>query len=306
MVRYIYHNGSVMVPLAEILLDIEGVRAFVRVVDLSSFTRAADSLATSQAAISLRVKRLEDRLGLRLLDRTPRHVAPTLRGAKFLPSARLLLEAHARAVADLGDAPPPRLSLGISDHVAGPDLPGRLARLGLDGMGVVPEVTILPSRDLRPAFAAGRFDAVLVRAGVDGAEEPEGGTVLAAERLCWFAAPSFAWMQETGRPLPLATLAGACNVRMSAEAALDAAGLPWREVFVGGGVAAVGAAVAAGLAVAALAPSTAPAGVVECGGRLGLPELPLTRTVLHARPLKGPAADALRALAAAYRGPGGR
>ncbi|MCJ2064787.1 hypothetical protein MKK63_19040 [Methylobacterium sp. J-088] len=106
-------------------------------------------------------------------------------------------------------------------------------------------------------------------------------------------------VQETGRPLPLATLAGPCNVRMSAEAALDAAGLPWREVF-------VGAAVAAGLAVAALAPSTAPAGVVECGDRLGLPERPLTRIMLHARPLRGPAADALRALAAAYRGSGGR
>ncbi|MCJ2049948.1 LysR family transcriptional regulator [Methylobacterium sp. J-070] len=295
-----------MLPRAETLLDIEGVRAFVRVVDLASFTRAADSLATSQAAISLRVKRLEDRLGLRLVDRTPRHVAPTPRGAKFLPSARRLLEAHARAVADLADVPPPRLSLGISDHVAGPDLPGRLARLGLDGMGVVPEVTILPSRDLGSVFAAGRFDAVLVRAETGDPAEPEGGTILAAERLCWFAAPAFAWDRETGRPLLLATLAGPCNVRMSAEAALDAAGLPWREAFVGGGVAAVGAAVAAGLAVAALAPSTAPAGVVESGDRLGLPELPLTRIVLHARPLRGPAAEALRALAAAYRGAGGR
>ncbi|SDN87699.1 hypothetical protein SAMN05216360_11263 [Methylobacterium phyllostachyos] len=77
-------------------------------------------------------------------------------------------------------------------------------------------------------------------------------------------------------------------------------------MFVGGGVAAVGAAVAAGLAVAALAPSTAPAGVTEAGDRLGLPELPLSRIVLQARLLRGPAAEALRTLAAAYRGPGGR
>jgi DNA-binding transcriptional LysR family regulator len=294
-----------MLPRAETSLDIEGVRAFVRVVDLASFTRAADSLATSQAAISLRVKRLEDRLGLRLVDRTPRHVAPTPRGAKFLPSARMLLEAHARAVADLAETPPPRLGLGLSDHVAGPDLPGRLARLGLDGAGVVPEVTILPSRDLRAAFAAGRFDAVLVRTETDDpAAEPEDGTVLATERLCWFAAPSFTWARAAERPLPLATLAGPCAVRMSAEAALDAAGLPWREAFVGGGIAAVGAAVAAGLAVAALAPSTAPAGVEDAGDRLGLPRLPLTWIVLHARPLRGPGAEALRALAATYRGPG--
>lgn len=297
-----------MHPEPESALDIDGVRAFVRIVDLASFTRAADSLGTSQAAISLRVKRLEERLGLRLLDRTPRHVAPTARGAKFLPSARQLLEAHARALADLADAPPPRLNLGISEHVAGPDLPSRLARLGLDGTGLVPEVTIQPSRVLHQAFAAGRFDAVLVRVE-EGEPDSEfgvgGGTVLATERLGWFAAPTFVWVRDAGRPLPLATLAGPCQVRAAAEIALDAAGLARREVFVGGGVAAVGAAVAAGLAVAALAPGTAPWGTAESGQRLGLPELPFSRIVLLARPLKGAAAEALRALAAAYRGPAG-
>ncbi|MDP4026420.1 LysR family transcriptional regulator [Methylobacterium sp. NEAU 140] len=287
--------------MAEAVLDIDGVRAFVRVVDLGSFTRAAEALATSQAAISLRVKRLEDRLGIRLVDRTPRHVAPTPRGARFLPAARRLLDAHAQAVSDLTGAPPPRLDLGISDHVAGPDLPARLARLGFDGAGLVAEVTILPSRALRAAFGDGRFDAVLVR---DEGEEP-GGTVLATERLAWFAAPGFAWDRDdpAAGPLRLATLAGPCNVRAAAETTLDAAGLPWREVFVGGGVLAVGAAVGAGLAVAALAPSTAPAGLAEAGARLGLPDLPVTRVVLHARPLRGRAAEALRALAAAYRGP---
>ncbi len=294
-----------MEPRLEASLDLDGVRAFVRVIDLASFTRAAESLGTSQAGVSLRVKRLEERLAVRLVDRTPRHVAPTPRGARFLPAARRLLEAHSRALADLADAPPPRLSLGISEHVAGPGLPDRLARLGLDGTGLVPEVAILPSRELVAAFMAGRFDAVLVRA--DGAEADGGqedGVVLAVERLGWYAAPSFAWAPDAGRPLPVATLAKPCNVRATAETVLDAAALPWREVFVGGGVAAVGAAVAAGLAVAALAPGTAPSGAVESGQRLGLPELPLTRIVLHARSLRGAAAEALRALSAAYRGPG--
>ncbi len=290
---------------SENTLDLDGVRAFVRVVDLSSFTRAAESLGTTQAAVSLRVKRLEERLAIRLLDRTPRHVAPTIRGARFLASARRLLEAHAHALSDLAEAPPPRLILGISEHVAGPALPDRLARLGLDGTGLVPEVTILPSRELRPAFLAGRFDAVLLRAeGAEPDDEQAGGTVLAIERLGWYATPGFAWGRETGRPVPLATLAGACQVRSGAELALDAAAVPWREVFVGGGVAAVGAAVAAGIAVAALAPGTAPPGAVESGQRLGLPELPLTRVILHARALRGAAAEALRTLSAAYRGPG--
>ncbi|MCX8255858.1 MAG: LysR family transcriptional regulator, partial [Beijerinckiaceae bacterium] len=61
-------------------LDIETVQAFVLVADFGSFTRAAEALDTSQATISLKVKRLEQQLGCRLLDRTPRHVRLSARG----------------------------------------------------------------------------------------------------------------------------------------------------------------------------------------------------------------------------------
>lgn len=286
-------------------LDIDGVLAFVRVVDLGSFTRAAEALATSQAAISLRLRRLEDRLGTRLLDRTPRHVAVTRQGELFLPAARRLLEAHDSALTDIGGEAPARLSLGISDHVAGPDLPALLRRLGLDRGGLITEVRIVPSRDLAAAFDSageGGYDAVILRS-----EEPpeRGGTVLAEERLGWFAAPDFP-VPRADEPLRLAGLAGPCNVRAAAARVLDAAGRSWTEVFVGGGVSAVGAAIMAGLAVAALAPSTAPPGAVEVGARFGLPELPRTWIVLRARRLTGRPAEALRALAAAYRGAGGR
>ena len=65
--------------------------------------------------------------------------------------------------------------------------------------------------------------------------------------------------------------------------ALNEAGLAWQEVFVGGGVAAVGAAVAAGLAVSPLARRVAPRGLVDVGARLGLPPLPESRVTLHSR-----------------------
>ncbi|MFD0935088.1 LysR family transcriptional regulator, partial [Methylobacterium trifolii] len=69
-------------------IDPDTVQAFVLVADLGSFTRAAEALDTSQAAVSLKLKRLEDRLGCRLLDRTPRHVRLSPRGEAFLPAAR--------------------------------------------------------------------------------------------------------------------------------------------------------------------------------------------------------------------------
>lgn len=265
--------------------------------DLGSFTRAADALATTQAAISLRMKRLEDRLGCRLLDRTPRHVRLSQRGAEFLPAARGLLEAHERALADLAQAPPERLVLGISDHVAGPNLALTLRRLGIDGSGLVVEVRIAPSHDLMTSFERGEIDAAIVRSEGEARRD---GTVLSQERLVWFGAPDF--VRRPGEPLRLATLACPCGVRAAAIRTLDAAGLPWSEVFVGGGVLAVGAAVSAGLAVAALARGIAPAGAAEVAERLGLPELPVSTVALHARAVDPRAQAALRALAASYRG----
>ena len=52
-------------------LDLDTVKAFIRIAELGSFTLAADSLRMTQAAVSLKLKRLEDRLGFRLVERTP-------------------------------------------------------------------------------------------------------------------------------------------------------------------------------------------------------------------------------------------
>jgi hypothetical protein len=55
-------------------LDLDAVKAFVLTADLQSFTRAAEALKSTQSAVSLKLRRLEDQLGRRLLERTPRQV----------------------------------------------------------------------------------------------------------------------------------------------------------------------------------------------------------------------------------------
>ena len=57
-----------------ITLDVDAVRTFVAVADLQSFTRAADVLGSTQGAISVKLKRLENRVGKKLIERTPRLV----------------------------------------------------------------------------------------------------------------------------------------------------------------------------------------------------------------------------------------
>ena len=62
--------------------------AFVAVVELKSFTKAAKQLALSPPRVSEMVRNLEDRLGVRLVERTTRSVAPTAAGEPLL--ARLI------------------------------------------------------------------------------------------------------------------------------------------------------------------------------------------------------------------------
>jgi DNA-binding transcriptional LysR family regulator len=56
-------------------LDLDAVQAFVRIAELGSFTRAAEAMRTTQAAVSLKLKRLEERLGCGLVERTARRRA---------------------------------------------------------------------------------------------------------------------------------------------------------------------------------------------------------------------------------------
>ncbi|MDQ0472164.1 LysR family transcriptional regulator [Labrys wisconsinensis] len=275
-------------------LDVDAVQAFVFVADFQSFTRAAEALDTSQAAISVKLKRLEDRLGEKLIERTPRLVRLSARGAAFLGVAREFIAAHERAVAGLTSAPR-RFTLGIADQAAGPELPVLLARLHAYDPALLIEVQIEASRNLLDAFDRGALDAAIVRREDDRRD----GEVLAQEPFGWFALPGFA--HREGEALRLASLAVSCGVRNIATRALDAAGVRWIEVFVGGGAAAVVAAVSAGLAVAALAHRVVPVGVVEVGERLELPALPSSEIVLHSSLSDARSRGALRTLAAAFR-----
>ncbi|GAB1836104.1 LysR family transcriptional regulator [Achromobacter xylosoxidans] len=280
--------------MTERTLDLEAVRAFIRIAELGSFTRAAEALQTTQAAVSLRLKRLEDRLGFRLVERTPRSVELSAQGATFLEHARELMQAHDRAVSVVAQTRR-RLAIGISDHVAGPELPALIARMNAQDPQLLIEIRIGSSAELLQSFDRRELDTVIVRFHAGRGD----GDLLAEEKFGWFAMPG--WQHRAGTPLPLATMAEPCGVRAMAGQLLDEAGIPWTEVFVGGGVMAVAAAVMAGLGVAALSARMVPFGAVDVGPRLGLPELPRLPILLHTRVRDSRARDALAALSAAFR-----
>lgn len=278
-------------------LDIDALRALVLVADYRSFTRAAEALEATQAAISLRLKRLETRLGRRLLERTPRLVQLTPDGAALLAEARHVLAAHDAALAALEAKPQRPLLLGISDQAVGAQLPGLLARLRGRLPGLPLEVRIGLSRELSEAFDAGRIDAAILHHV--GSKAPRGAELLLRDRLGWFAAPDFEW--RAGEALPLLALAAPCTVRASAIKALEGAKIRWTESFTGGGVGALTAAVAAGLGVAVLGRRARSPSMIELTKKQRLPELPATAILLQSRVSDPVLSRALREIAAAIR-----
>ena len=112
-----------------------GMAVFAKVVEARSFTAAAEQLGLSKSAVSKQISRLEDRLGIRLLNRTTRRLSLTEAGAAYYERcARIVAEAEAADLAITHLQSEPRgvlqvnapMSFGIA-HVA-PAIPDFLER----------------------------------------------------------------------------------------------------------------------------------------------------------------------------------
>ena len=79
-------------------MEIRNVTTFVKIVEFGSFTRAADNLGYSQAAVTVQIKAMESELGVPLFDRINKKVYLTQEGKTFLPHALNMLKAEEEAV----------------------------------------------------------------------------------------------------------------------------------------------------------------------------------------------------------------
>jgi DNA-binding transcriptional LysR family regulator len=96
-------------------VDLRLVRYFVAVADHQHFGRAATALRVAQPSLSRQIRRLEQQLGARLLDRTPQGTRLTEAGEVFLPAAKALLRSAARAAAQTrAAAQPSRITIGYT------------------------------------------------------------------------------------------------------------------------------------------------------------------------------------------------
>jgi DNA-binding transcriptional LysR family regulator len=230
-------------------LEIDLLRSFAAVADTGSFTAAAAVVSRTQSAVSMQVRRLEEIVGRRVVERTSRALALTPQGEELLAAARRMLALNDEALRRVA-APPVagRIRLGVTEYFVPDELPALLARFAARHPGVQLEVRMGLSGDLRAELKAGRLDAALVRLEGAGARE-----AIWREPQAWVAAEG--WEVAPNAPVPLVALPVGCVLREFAIETFRRQGRPWHLAYAGSSMASVQAALLAGLGVSIVAAS---------------------------------------------------
>ena len=256
-------------------LDPDLLRAFVAVADHRSFTRAAILLNRTQSAVSMQIKRLEDRLRTELFSRTKANVDLSPAGEGLLGYARQILALNEEAVGRLAERKVEGVvRLGVMDDYGICVVPALLASFlaGYPRIHVEMETGLTASM---PARLGEAYDLVI-------AMHPQGrgdGEFLRREQAVWATGASHP--VERQEPLPVALYPQGCLFRKWAIEALDAARRPWRLAFVSHSLAAVEAIAAQGLAVTVVKAGTFPPRLRSLSDQDGLPRLPAADICLH-------------------------
>ena len=256
-------------------LDLGTLRSFVAIVDSGSMTRAATRLFMTQSAISMQIKRLENSLGLSVLERSTQGMTPTLGGEQLLQYARKMLALNDEVWGRLTSPDyEGQIRLGVPTDIIYPHIPGVLKAFSRDYPRVQIKFSTSLTQRLREDFDAGQYDVVLT---TERHPRP-GGTVISTQSLEWIGAEEGnAWKK---RPLPLG-FSRHCAFRPTVIDALETAGIDWVDMVASDDVLAGELMSSADLCVAAeLQFSVHPTRVVvEHNGRL--PELPEYAIVLY-------------------------
>ncbi|MDQ0391567.1 LysR substrate-binding domain-containing protein [Labrys monachus] len=251
------------------LLDIDQLRTFIAIAETGSFTRAAEMVFKTQSAVSMQMKRLEERVGKAIFERDGRSSRLTEDGEKLLDYARRIVKLNMDAIGAFADTElTGRVRLGVPDDYADRYLPDIMTRFSQANPRV--EVTIVcePTPMLVERIQAGDLDLAIIT----HVEHKGPAEFVRYERLLWVTSSLHSIQNEA--TLPLALGRASCCWRQVAVERLEAQNRPYRVLYSSWNSTAVGAMVLAGLAVSVLPESAVRPGMRVLGPIDGFPPLP--------------------------------
>lgn len=230
-------------------LDLDLLRTFVTVHRCCSFTRASELLGRSQPAVSLQMKRLEERVGAPILERDGRRLKLTPAGEILHDYARQILGLHDEAITRLTlPAIKGYVRLGILEELSARMLPKILASFARTFVDANLELRVKPSTELLVELSHGHLDFAFATAEEGAAD------ALPAwhEALIWIGAESERIRKSRLGRIPLVALPEPSVHRQAALDSLARVGLQPEVVCTASTMIGVRAAVAAGIGIAAV------------------------------------------------------
>ncbi|MCW5771683.1 MAG: LysR family transcriptional regulator [Rhodospirillaceae bacterium] len=271
-------------------LDIDLLRTFALVAEMRSFTGAGRRIHRTQSSVSLQIQRLEELVGRRLCERSPKLVKLTADGEALLECARRILAIHDEYVEGVSrPAVEGKVRFGTPEDFATFRLPEVLAGFSRVFPRVELEVACDLTLNLMNRFRNGEFDVILVKREPS---EDVRGTRVWREPLVWVASERL--IPRTADQLPLVLSPEPCVYRKRAVQSLRRIKRSWRIAYTSTSLAGTIAAVRAGLGVTILPKGMVPLGLATIDDGKMLPALPDTEIAVLARRPTSRAADRLQ------------
>ncbi|TCL75774.1 LysR substrate-binding domain-containing protein [Rhizobium sp. BK251] len=260
-------------------LDIDQLQTFIAIVDSGSFTRAAERVFKTQSAVSMQMRRLEERVGKQLFIKDGRGNRLTAEGDKLLNYARRIIRLNNEAIAAFDDNRlEGTLRIGTPDDYADRYMPEIIGRFAKTHPSVELYIVCEPSVDLAERMSRGELDIALVTHN----PRERMSDVVRTEPLCWVASANHPIRDDA--PVPLAVGRRDCQWRQLACSALDAVGREHQILFTSWSCTVVAAAVLAGMAISVMPESALRTGMKVLTQADGFPALPPVQIGIMKRP----------------------
>jgi molybdate transport repressor ModE-like protein len=251
------------------------LRTFVAVCETGSFTKAAREVNLTQSAVSLHVKRLEDQVGSRLIERNARGLSLTGQGEVLLSYARRILALYKEAEQHLSRDSAGVIRIGAPDYFDFHILSSLLAQFAARYAAVRQQLELGIGPDISALLDDGALDIAIVASEIGESD----GLPLCRERRVWAAGR--AMQLDPQMPAPLALFPPHCRWRQLAIDQLDRAGRSWTVVLQSAGTAGILAALDAGLGISIFPEHGLPSTLKSLGRAEALPVLPDFEFVLR-------------------------